>query len=1721
LETVQTNEANKTRDAQQEQSNLAQTSTRSLSSAEVEGIAEFEDERDITKRNRKLADNQPEEQAENGKKEESREKEAENREQQKARKENQASQKDKALAVAGGKQPFQLPGPFSAKKRIPFPFAPKGKKGKGGKEEGEERTVENKAAAFAPLSKQTAPAAKKNNEAAPSKAEAFSPAPDAAASTPQVKAEPPAQSTQTEQVANDYLKAPLSQKVTRMNAIGSSFGKAFNADRGAVAKKTRVKASLEDNSGPPPPPPQVVKTQAPQLTEWKEPDRKAKKDDSTKVDTSGDANPSQVDAQAKADQAKAQGQQETAAKDISGLPGPEKIEGASVEMSPQLEVPDATTVPQARISPQMQNYMSMPLASFRPKVDEAAQQAWESDVAEARNTISENIQKRDEEQSKAVTETQQEAAKLETEAQQKQDAAIASSRTAIQEEKEKGMAESQAQLDEYRAKAGAERDKHLTDIENRIQKDEGRAQDELDKADKEVAKEKKKADKEKKKEEEKAEKKKKKRSFWQKIGDFFSNIAKALKKVVTAIVDTLKKVVKGIIEAARKLVNGIIEMARQFIVNAIKAFASVVKGFLEVALAAFPGIRDAVIGAIDDIVNATVEGINKAAQFLKDSVNSLVDKLNQYIDFISNFFESLIEGGFAMLQAILTGNFDQLPKIAFMTACNALGLPGEEFWKILMKAKDQALNIIKNPVGFLKNLIASGKKGFMKFMKNFGKHLQKGLMGWLFGQLGAAGVTLPKKFDLPNMFNFIRKILGFTLEYVEERIIMHVGQENIDKAKKVIDFFRKLFTEGPIALWNMFKAKLGDIRKLVMEQIQQFIVVQIVQKAVAKVISMLIPGGGFLQAILAAYQTLMFFIQNIKQIASLVNSILDSLASITRGAIGKAANYIESVMAKSLPLIFRFLAKLIGIGGIGARIAKIIEKLRTPVNKSIDNTVGKAVSGVKSGYGKAKAGARKGWSAAKASGKKGFEAARKGGIKAGLKSVKSDASEAKENAKATYHQKKEEAKAKYQETKEKATDKYKAAKSEAKSGFKGTRTAVKAKVEAKKAQAKEKYDEVKGKAQAGIDKAKGGLEKLKSKIPSPHRLIRVKGKSKTPEAEQKWGAALTDLNTLMKGVDAGNVNEATFESEANRIRTRYSFQALSVRKDGSALMLKGKLNPEFSIRVELGRRQKGRLKQLLSNNAKAVGTEFLKATTKYSKYKSKENKKAVQKLIRTERDKLKQDFIQQISNPQKSYEVLKEEINNFRELLLDAILEYRKKNKGYKEKALDFLIGFVTTGKKGGGETEAVLTDPPIGQSEDDAENTNLEDGLPWLGAIAGGIVAGKELLKFVKGAREFSEQIKGKDGIDKHLEYALMGAKSAASLTKAGAGVVTAENKIAQKDVEKPKDGSDLPTPKHVSGVTGTAFTAGAVKDLIQSIKSFKEMVTNWKDNSHIEQFNDARSTTNALVSLAGQTAKATESWIKLGGGNSIKELAPGVDIALGLVSFLNNLWDLIKNARRVKEINETLDDFKKKYGNRRDKENHSINLLKEKGNTVDEKKVAARIQTLERRKGRSGNAELKAAKDFEINRHLFNVNRRRLNTNILDIIQDGVSIGAGAAKLSGVGAPVGVAMNAGNVIFRFARKGVDVTRDQVYKHQVKKGKEPGAITGTSKAALKNKSVEIAKKLILKAGFIGVDKKTETGKRWKSLDAQFRQTGVNRALLYKQSEPKEIFKMLVDAMKS
>jgi len=85
--------------------------------------------------------------------------------------------------------------------------------------------------------------------------------------------------------------------------------------------------------------------------------------------------------------------------------------------------------------------------------------------------------------------------------------------------------------------------------------------------------------------------KKKKRKWWQKIGDFFKGLAKAIAGVVTKIFDAVKKVVNAVLDAAKKLATGIIDLARKAVVGLLKAYAAVLKGVVNTLLASFPALR--------------------------------------------------------------------------------------------------------------------------------------------------------------------------------------------------------------------------------------------------------------------------------------------------------------------------------------------------------------------------------------------------------------------------------------------------------------------------------------------------------------------------------------------------------------------------------------------------------------------------------------------------------------------------------------------------------------------------------------------------------------------------------------------------------------------------------------------------------------------------------------------------------------------------------------------------------------------------------------------------------------------------------------------------------------------------------------------------------------------------------------------------------------------------
>ena len=266
---------------------------------------------------------------------------------------------------------------------------------------------------------------------------------------------------------------------------------------------------------------------------------------------------------------------------------------------------------------------------------------------------------------------------------------------------------------------------------------------------------------------------------------------------------------------------------------------------------------------------------------------------------------------------------------------------------VLGKAADVIVDIIAHPIRFLGNLIAGVMQGLENFMGNIGEHLKKGLMDWLFGALAGAGLQLPDTLDLKGIISIILQILGLTYANFRARAVAIVGEDIVAALEKTAEVFKVLMTEGVAGLWRFIMEKLTDLKSMVIDGIMDFIKERVIMAGITWIIGLLNPASAFFKACKAIYDIVMFFVTRGSQIMSLVNAVVDSIASIAKGAIGAAAAMVENALAKAIPVAIGFLASLLGLGDPSKPVRELIEKAQAPVNKAIDWVIGMAVKGAK------------------------------------------------------------------------------------------------------------------------------------------------------------------------------------------------------------------------------------------------------------------------------------------------------------------------------------------------------------------------------------------------------------------------------------------------------------------------------------------------------------------------------------------------------------------------------------------------------------------------------------------------------------------------------------------------------------------------------------------------------------------------------------------------------
>lgn len=288
----------------------------------------------------------------------------------------------------------------------------------------------------------------------------------------------------------------------------------------------------------------------------------------------------------------------------------------------------------------------------------------------------------------------------------------------------------------------------------------------------------------------------------------------------------------------------------------------------------------------------------------------------------------------------------KIMNFVFETVLKSLGIDVGKIMGVLNKVGDAFSLIASDPVKFLKNLLAALGKGFRQFSDNIWEHLKAGLMGWIFGALEGAGLEIPKSFDLKSIFGLVMQVLGLTKAFLRKKIARVIGEKNLELIEKAWGFISTLISSGISGLWEMVKEYLGNLKDLVLGMIQEWVVAQIVKSAITKLIAMFNPVGAIITAVQTIYNTVMFFVERMKQIMELVNAIVESILPIAQGVIDKAANWVETAMARTLPVIISFLARFAGLGGISEQIKRIIKRLQDRVENAVDKVIDAVVKRV-------------------------------------------------------------------------------------------------------------------------------------------------------------------------------------------------------------------------------------------------------------------------------------------------------------------------------------------------------------------------------------------------------------------------------------------------------------------------------------------------------------------------------------------------------------------------------------------------------------------------------------------------------------------------------------------------------------------------------------------------------------------------------------------------------
>lgn len=663
------------------------------------------------------------------------------------------------------------------------------------------------------------------------------------------------------------------------------------------------------------------------------------------VPLGGETDPARITAQEHAGNTQAAAARDDAARAVAQGPGPEQVRPASLHESypPEDAAPPEPTDLAVPDGPDAYLALGLPL-KVQAAFDEQQQAAMRESMAAASAKADEATTARDASRDEAVATAQQGAAELNQAAQTDQAAAVADARTAIQAKRQSAIDAQRAEVERISGEAAERRETDQGAIDGKVEVEQKVIDDSY--ADTETDIEAKVAEGERQAQEarDKAERDAKNDSWWDRAVSFVKDAFDALVSAIGDIFDKVRAAVNTALDTLKELALSAIDRVAAFVKDAIAAFGEFLKSAIDTLIGEFfPELAAELNAAIDAAVATAKAAVDKVAAGLKAGISALVEGLRAGINAALDVYEAAISLAVSMVGAALTGDWGLLARKVLEAVLKLVGVAPEAFYAFVGRAQETFDIIVNDPFAFLSNLVSALVGGVQGFADRFAEHLRKGVIGWLTGTLGGAGITLPQTFDLLGVLDLARQILGLTWERIRAKAVTLIGEQNVARLEFIGSYITTLTSEGWPGLWNKITADLSGLLDMVFGGIKSFLLERVVQAVIKKIPALFGPVGAIVQLVRTAWNLYEFLRDRLSRIAALVRTVVDSIGDIARGVLTGATAKVEEVLSGLLPIALDLFARLLGLGDVGEDVRKVIERVHATIGKAIDALITRVI----------------------------------------------------------------------------------------------------------------------------------------------------------------------------------------------------------------------------------------------------------------------------------------------------------------------------------------------------------------------------------------------------------------------------------------------------------------------------------------------------------------------------------------------------------------------------------------------------------------------------------------------------------------------------------------------------------------------------------------------------------------------------------------------------------